>query len=437
MRSLNTSIIKTAATLFSRLKQSVFAKNVGILTVGTTVAQVVAIIVTPFLSRIFTPSDYGLLALFSAVLAVTATTVSLSYPIRIILPKTNHEAVRILLISLLLSILLGVILLLLIMFMPNTAIAWMGLDSLGGWIFIAIIAGVVTAMVNAMINWLNRNSEYTKIVLIRIMQSVVAAFLALTFGFLDIQDGLLYSNLLSILSAIALLFIISKVKLFKTGFIDLLGVAKKHKVAPIFLYPTAMLDVFTNQLPFFLIAMWFTTEITGQYRMAYSLLALPAALIGSAIAQVFYQRFSTVWPDAAKAKELLKKTWLLLASVGLIPFLIIIISGEEIFSFFLGKTWVVAGHMASILALMSYVSLIHSPTSVTMMTMKMDNLLPMFGIATLIHRPLALYLGYINSSIYLGLILFVLFEILHMMCFQYLVLRKLNSSLSLSKVQVL
>jgi lipopolysaccharide exporter len=437
MRSLSASIIKTAVTLFCRLKRSVFAKNIGVLTVGTTVAQMIAIFATPILSRIFTPSDYGLLALFSAVLAVTATTVSLSYPIRIILPKTNREAIKILLIALLSSVFLGVTLILLIMFLPNAIIAWMGLDSLGGWIFLAIIAGVMTAIVNAIIYWLNRNLEYTKIVFIRIMQSVVAAVFALSFGFLAIQDGLLYANLLSILSAMALLVILSKVHLFKTGFVDLFSVARKHKVAPIFLYPTAMLDVFTNQLPFFLITMWFTTEITGQYRMAYSLLALPAALIGSAISQVFYQRFSTVWPDAEKAKELLRKTWLLLASAGLIPFLIIIISGEEIFSFILGETWIVAGHMASILALMSYVSLIHSPTSVTMMTMRMDNLLPMFGIATLIHRPLALYLGYIYSNIYIGLILFVFFEILHMVYFQYLVLRKLNSSLNSSKVQVL
>ncbi len=433
MKSSISSIFKIAFNLIAQAKQSGFAKNVGVLTIGTTVAQLIAIIATPILSRLFTPSDYGLLALFAAVLATTGAVVSLSYPIRIILPKANHEAKELLLISLLLPISLGIILVLVAMFLPNRVIAWVGLSSLGGWIIVAIIAGVATAIISAMTYWLNRNSEYKTIAFIRIIQSVIAAACGLSLGFWTVQDGLLYAQLVGVISAVAMLIIMIRVPLFKTGFTDLFNVARRHKAAPIFLYPTAVLDVFTNQLPFFLIALWFTTELTGQFKMAHSLLALPTSLIGGAIAQVFYQRYSMVWPDAKKAKTLLKKTWLLLASIGSPPFLIIIVGGEEIFSFFLGEAWIVAGHMASIMAIMSFVSLIHSPTSVTMMTMQMDKLLPIFGLAALVHRPLALYLGYINANIYLGLILFVLFEILHIMYFQYLVLGKINSSLNASK----
>jgi lipopolysaccharide exporter len=413
--------------------RSSFAKNVKVLTTGTIIAQGITITVTPILSRLFTPSDYGLFALFGAVSVIVGTIVSLSYPIRIILPNRDHEAIKLLLISLLLSIFLGMTILSVTIFLPDTAIAWLGLDSLEGWIFVAIAVGMVTAIVNAFTYWLNRHSEYKKMAFVRIMQSVIAAAVGISFGLLAVRDGLLYAQAISIFSALVFLIIISKVKFFKASFFGLSSFARKHKAAPFFLYPTAILDVFTNQLPFFLIAFWFTTELTGQYKMAYSLLALPSALIGSAISQVFYQRFSMIWPDAEKAKALLKKTWFLLAFIGFFPFLIITVSSEAIFSFFLGEKWIVAGQLASILAIMSYVSLIHSPTSVTMITMNMSKLLPVFGLATLIYRPLALYLGYVNLNIHFGLALLVLFEILHIIYFQYLVLSKLNVHINFIK----
>jgi O-antigen/teichoic acid export membrane protein len=428
---------KTIFSLATQAMKSSFAKNVGVLTTGTIIAQGITITTTLILSRLFTPSEYGLFALFGAVSAIVGTIVSLSYPIRIILPNRDHEAIKLLLISLLLSIFLGMTILLVTKFLPDEAIAWLGLDSLEGWIFVAIVAGMLTAIVNAFTYWLNRHSEYKKMAFVRIIQSVIAAAVGISFGLLAIRDGLLYAQVISVFCALVLLIIISKVHFFKTGFFGLSSLARKHKAAPFFLYPTAILDVFTNQIPFFLIAFWFTTELTGQYKMAYSLLALPSALIGSAISQVFYQRFSMAWPDSEKAKALLKKTWFLLGAIGFFPFLIITISSEAIFSFFLGEKWIVAGHIASILAVMSYVSLIHSPTSVTMMTLQMNKLLPLFGLATLIHRPLALYLGHVNSNIHFGLVLFVLFEILHMIYFQYLVLRKLNASINFSKEQVL
>jgi len=433
MKFSSFSNTKTILNFVKQTMGSSFAKNVRVLTTGTIIAQSITIAVTPVLSRLFTPSDYGLFALFGAVSAMVGTIVSLSFPIRIIFPNRDHEAIKLVLICLLSSIFMGMIIVLVTKFLPDTAITWLRLDSLEDWIFWAIAVGTGTSIVNAFTYWLNRHSEYKKIAFVRIIQSIIAAAVGISFGILAIRDGLLYAQVISIFSALVFLFIMSKIQFFKASFFGLSSLVRKHKAAPFFLYPTAIIDVFTTQLPFFLIAFWFTTELTGQYKMAYLLLGLPTALIGIAVSQVFNQRFSTAWPDAKKAKALLKKTWFLLAFIGFFPFLIITFSSEAIFSFFLGEKWIVAGQMASILAIMSYVSLIHSPTSVTMITMQMDKLLPLFGLAALIHRPLALYLGYINSSFNFGLLLFVLFEIVHMIFFQYLVLCKLNAHIKFIK----
>ena len=49
---------------------SSFTKNVLTLMTGTTVAQAIPIAISPILTRIYTPSDFGLLALFIAITAI-------------------------------------------------------------------------------------------------------------------------------------------------------------------------------------------------------------------------------------------------------------------------------------------------------------------------------------------------------------------------------
>jgi lipopolysaccharide exporter len=200
------------------------------------------------------------------------------------------------------------------------------------------------------------------------------------------------------------------------------------------LLPTALLDVFTLQLPYILIAMWFAAETTGQYRMAYSILGLPGALVGSAISQVFYKKFSAVWPDATAAKALLVKTWKVLALLGILPLLIVVMFGAELFSFVLGDVWWEAGLMASMLAPMVFVSLIHSPTSVSFLPMGLESKMLYFGLSVLLYRPMALYIGYMQHSIYVGLAIFVVLEILQMLMFQFIAWQQLNFHINKGKL---
>lgn len=193
-----------------------------------------------------------------------------------------------------------------------------------------------------------------------------------------------------------------------------------------YLLPTAILDVFTMQLPFVLITLWFSSETTGQYRMAYQLLFLPSSLVGAAVSQVFFQRMSSIWPDIVAAKVLLIRTWKILALVGLLPLLVVALFGKKLFIFILGENWGEAGLIAVILAPMIFASLIHSPTSVSFIVMGYERLYIYYGIATLLYRSLTLYFGYQLGSIYIGIALFVFFEIVQIMFFNFSLVRKIN-----------
>ena len=414
---------------FKKVKSDNFLKDTNILLIGTIVSQIIVIATVPILSRIFSPTDYGLLTLFNSILVITANIVTLSYPIRIILPKKYLESLQLVIISILLSLGIGIILLLLSFLLPNSFINLINVGILGRWLPFAIIGGILLSITNTLNYWFNRNSLYKKIAILQVTQSIILTFFSLVVGFLSIVDGLVLAQIFAFSTSIIIFILFSELKYKKENFLGLIKIAKKHKNAPKYLYPGNLLDILTSQLPFLLITLWFTQEMTGHYRMAYSCLNLPAALFGSAIAQIFYKRFTKVWPDAAAAKLLLKKTWLFLFAIGPPAFLIIALAGETIFSFVLGSSWKIAGSMASILSIMCLFSLLHSPTSTTVLAIGNENLYMFYNVATLFGRTLSLYIGYLQNDLLFGLKLLIAFEIIMIIIYQCIVIKKINAKI--------
>jgi len=420
-------------SLIKKIKSSEFLRDVNILVIGTIISQGVAILAIPILSRIFNPNDYGLLALFSSVLAITANIVTLSYPIRIILPKTDFESQQVVLISIFFSVGIGFCLLLLSYLLPSKFINSFGLGTLGKWLSLAIFFGIILSFINTLNYWFNRNSLYKKIALLQILQSIILTSFSLIMAFLSIENGLILSQIFTFSILLIIFTLFSGLKFNSYHFVGLIKIIKKHKNAPKYLYPGNLLDVITLQLPFLLITLWFSQEMTGYYRMAFSCLNLPAAFFGAAIAQIFYKKFSQIWPDAAAAKILLKKTWLLLFVIGFPIFLIIAFAGETVFSFGLGSSWKTAGSVASILTFMCFFSLIHSPTSTTILAMGNEYLLLIFSGVAFVYRTLSLYIGYLQNDLLLGLKIFVALEIAQIIIYQYVVMKKINMQIILNK----
>ena len=420
------------SNIFEKLSNSLFARNVAVLSIGTAIAQAIGILVTPILTRIFTPADYGLVALFGAVTGICATVITLRYEIRVLLPETDGEAKNIVILVGLLALAMGGGLIAISIVMPEALRQWMGLSQLGIWLTVAVAASIATAIIGVISNWFNRRAEFRKMATLRIVQALIGAACGLITGFLAAKNGLLYAQVVALLLGLMLfLYFGYQSGIHRVSPLALVAVAKMHRRAPIYLLPTALLDVFTVQLPFILITLWFSSEATGQYRMAYALLAVPGALVGGAIAQVFYQRFSAVWPDADAAKTLLVKTWKTLALFGLVPLIIFMLFGEKIFSIALGQSWGEAGLMAAVLAPVVFASLIHSPTSTTFIVMGLEDRILYFGLAVLLYRPLSLYVGFRLDNIYIGLGLFVVLEIVQMLIFQYVALHKLNEHINI------
>lgn len=414
----------------ARFTQGSAARDVATLTIGTAISQVIAIAATPLLSRLYTPSDFGVLAVFLAISGVIATFITLRYETSILIPSENSEAANIVLLSLTLALIGATVLGLSSIFLPISARQLMGLEKLGAWLPLTFVVAGAAAVMATVQGWLNRQKSYAQMSKLRIFQSTAIIGLGLAFGcFQNIGPGLLYAQTLAyLLTAVsAFLFVGSAARIWRRH--EILSVAKAHQNAPKYLLPTAILDVMTLQMPIILIANLFGESTAGQFSMAWRLLMLPMSLVGAAIGQVFLQRFAQIRADPNKAKKMIIKTWLLLFIFGISPSVFIFFFGEYIFTLILGESWREAGSIASILAPMALAMFISSPTSGTYAILGLQRFSLIFGIIISVYRPLCLFLGYNNNNIKIGIIFWVCIDIFVIFLYQFIAWKKITTNI--------
>lgn len=420
-------LIATVKAYASRLlPQNQFVRAVSILAGGTLTAQLLAIGATPVLSRLYTPADFGLVALFAAVSGIMGTALTLRYETAMLLPKEEGESVAIVLLCVTLALVLGGLVSIAAWLSPEDFKAMIGIAELGVWLPVTAFAAIASAVVATGTMWLNRQRAYKKMAQIRITQSGVAILAAIVLGLTGLSTGLIVAQIIALLVVITVIIVYIMPLLKQWEPHALMLAARKHISAPKFLLPTALLDVLTMQLPVLLITAWYSTEAAGQFSMAWRILALPMTLIGSAIGQVFFQRFSQTWPDIPAARKLLFKTWMTLGLIGLLPTILLMAFGGPIFSLVFGDVWRESGAIASVIAPMLFAILVSSPTSSTFLVLGLQKYSLIFGVSFPFYRSACIYLGVSNGKLFIGLTAWVFCELIAISIYNLIVLKRMR-----------
>lgn len=408
-----------------KLRNNTYARNVILLALGTSSAQVISMATMPILSRLYSPDVFGTLAFFMAVFSITSVFVTLRYETTILLPRKDSDAKTLVAVASIATLTLTT--LILASLCLTNSIVKLKLEISFPLIIIAVIFGGLAGLISIGNTWLNRQQKYRNLTIQRLAQSVTAAAIGIFFGYYGNGWGLLIAQCAIIILTFVFFsnFLLNSLS-FQTPKL-LLTAAKTHLSTPKFLLPTALLDIVTMHLPIVILITYYGSEVTGQFSMAWKMAALPISLVGAAVGQVFFQRYASVWPDRSSAAKVLYQTWGGLALVGLIPTVLLLFWGQDIFSIVLGKNWSEAGRMATYLAPMLLAMLISSPTSSALVVMGLQRYSLYFGIAVFLYRPLCLYLGWILNDVYKGLALLTALEILQISIYQYIIFRHLKS----------
>ena len=103
-------MIKRIQEIFLILINSQFVQKVTLLASAAVISQLITVAVAPILTRIYSPVDFGLLAMFAACATPAAVVCCLRFEMAILLPeKDSGQGENLVVLSILISFLFGLV----------------------------------------------------------------------------------------------------------------------------------------------------------------------------------------------------------------------------------------------------------------------------------------------------------------------------------------
>jgi len=126
---------------------------------GTTIAQAIPIAISPILARMYTPEDFGVLALFISISGIFGSIATARYELAIMLPKEDDEAVNITALGIAISFILSFLLFLIALIFHRLLVALIGNPQISAWLYFIPIIVFIIGVYNAMY-YFNTRKKY-------------------------------------------------------------------------------------------------------------------------------------------------------------------------------------------------------------------------------------------------------------------------------------
>lgn len=353
--------------LYKTLKNNEFAKNVLTLMTGTVLAQAVPIAIIPILTRIFTPEDFGLLALYGAFVSILGVVATGRYEIAIMLPKDDEDARVLLQVSAMVALCISIFISI-PLFIWNMEIAsFLGNEAIAHWVYLIPISVLLTGIYQALTHWNNRQKKFMNTAVSRVNRSLYQGGAQTGLGFAGVSSGLIWGQFIGITSSTTYLLIKDrsyKKILQKTDVDELKLQMKKYQRFPKYGVIGGLCDASGAQMPILMLTKFYSDTITGMFSLTFRVLNMPTAIISSAIAQVLFQKIVEISHTAPeKLNGYIIKIFFFLFLLCLPGVPILFIWGDSLFAFVFGEEWRQAGVYAGYLVIAVAIRFAVSPLS--------------------------------------------------------------------------
>jgi len=397
--------------MLNKLKpKSEFSKNVLTLMTGTTIAQAIPIAISPILTRLYTPEDFGLFALFVAITSIFASIANGRYEFAIMVPQKEDDAINIFALGFIINLTLSFTLFIFILLFHDYFVGLLNNPAIGIWLYFIPLAVFLIGLFNILNYFNNRKKHYRVLANTSIIKSIVLAILQLSIGFVHSGvSGLISGQLLSqAVGNAKLLKNLLKDKLFmlKISKERMKSLALQYKDFPKFQAPHAFIHTISSNMPVYLFNAFFGATTVGFYSLSLRIIFSPFMILSGASAQVYNQKLSEVYNENGDSYGLTVSLLFSLLKKIIVPFLIIIIYAPAIFAFIFGEVWREAGVYTQILSLYLLLNILVSTISFIPSLINQQKKAFIVGLVLMGLSIGSISVGAFYDSIYLSLSLF-------------------------------
>jgi O-antigen/teichoic acid export membrane protein len=394
------------------LPKSQFSRGVGVLVGGTASAQLVMVLTAPLLTRLYSPEDFGLLAVYSGLLALFAVVASLRYQLAIPLPSCDQEAVNIVVLSLVCVLATTLVSSLLVFFVGDSLARLLDAPQLASYLWLLPVGVFLMGLYQIFNYWALRIKNYKRIATARIKQSLttlIVQVIGYKFGEVALIAGQACGHGMGCYSLAKSAIVRPEFKQWQWSAVW--AAAKRYRKFPYFSTWDGLFNTAGVQLPPLLFAALFSPSAAGLYALAHRVLAIPMSIIGDAVGKVFFANAAEAHREGVLG-ALVINVHKKLAVLAMPPALILIVAGPQLFALVFGAQWQQAGEFSRWLAPWLYLVFITSPLTPLFAIMEKQRQGLFFQALLLVLRIAAILAGAWYGNLVLTVALFSLVSVL-------------------------
>lgn len=338
----------------TKLPENNFLRGVIFVAAGSSFAQGLGIIFSPILTRLYTPDDFGILALYASFLAMALNFTSFRYEFAIPIANDNETAINLVNLCALLVLFFSIFSFLVIGFLFEKMQYIDQFKSLGQYIWFLPL-GIFFAGIYQIFNyWAIRERMYSTISSTKARQGIASITTQLGLGILlSSPVGLIIGQIFGQSAGIQKLtweywkknrcFLNLSIKKLKIS-------AYRYKKFPIFQSSASLLNSTGLELPILLFSGFYGAEVAGHFYFSQKIFSIPISLIASSISNVYIGEISKLIQTPKLIKKMFKEINLKLCILSVIPCLILALSGKWFFQFIFGEQWIQSGVYVQVMA---------------------------------------------------------------------------------------
>lgn len=350
---------------------------------GTAFSQLVIVLASPVLARLYSPSVFGEYATLSLVVSLLVVIATGKYELSVLLQTDHEKAWHAACLAMTTAAIVSTVLLVLgwgiVLTVPAGLLEQFFFRGSDPFLLIGVcvLMVILNAVQAALFALMNRNGQFSGISLARISQAVTMVCSQMAFGFLDNGlFGLLWGTLSGLLvcAAVQFLFAVRSNGLNFPDWKIMREISGANKNLPLHTIPTDLIGSVLAQFPVYFLATNFSSAAVGYFSLAQRTLQAPMQLISNSIGEVFRRNASSMYIERGECKHYFLRISGLLALIAAVGCIVTKLWAVPLFSLVFGKQWETAGSFAEILILMFALKFIVNPISFMFLIVKRTGL---------------------------------------------------------------
>ena len=310
-------------------------------------AQVIAIVVSPILTRIYTPEAFGELAVYLSVVSILSVLATGRYEYGIMLPNSDSDALNLTALCLMTAIVVSLISFIILGVFNHQISLLLGNTAISPWLYAIPLSMFIGATSQALGYWSIRLRKYRRVSALKVTQSASTASLSLGFGIIGAyKNGLIVSSILGpILNSGILCWQVIRYDIRNGIRVDvrwktITKLGSYYNKFPLFSVPADFLNTILNQLPIIFLSHYYGANVVGLYALTQRVFTAPITLLANSITDVFKQRASSDYASHGNCKTIYLKTLKYLSVVAFLPFLVFFLPLQGFLPLLLGRNGV-------------------------------------------------------------------------------------------------